>query len=425
MRRAGTVVGTIGVRELVTADERFRPKGSSVADLWEDVDRLVWSTPRYSDSTRQNHKRTRELARTLPTHPSPGEALGWVESLRQAGMADATIYLHRKTMRTLYRWGMDLGLVIGNPFAIAALRRPRPSPHHIPQIAEYWPAFLAACEDARERAFLGVLRFLAVRREEALGFQRRDFVHEPRGWVAHVRRARPDPGKLEGRPLKTESSYRVLPIPPVLRELLEPVLGTDPEIRRGRGGGRLAVVPWIFPYGDNHLAKMADRIRAAAPLAFRPGKFWHSFRDTTAAEVFEAGAELGGVRDILGHTSEATTRDHYLGIIGRRVKSSAFDGVWQGTEHRSGAPPGEATPRPAATGRGVSPDQTMVTDGGDERWTGTKETKRRTGRDALLSVSRKGQKSTGRGKRGNADGQAGQLSLPTGLVVATRKPGRP
>lgn len=398
VQRTGKVVATIGVRELVTADERFRPKGSSVADLWESVNRLVWNTPRYSESTRQNHIRTRELSRSLPSHPSPGEALGWVESLRQAGMADSTLYLHRKTMRTLYRWGQDLGLVLGNPFAVAALRKPRPSPHHIPMIADYWPVLLAACEDERERAFLGCLRFLAVRREEALGFQRRDFRRERGGWVADVRRARPDPAKLEGRPLKTESSYRVLPIPGVLVELLRPILQADPEIRAGLGGGAVVRVPWIFPYRDNGLDRLARRLRAAAPLAFRPGKIWHSFRDTTAAELHEAGADIGRIRDVLGHTSELVTREHYVGIIGRRVRADAFDGVWK-SPGRGGAPPGGKSERPRAATRDRSdPTKAVQPKRGRQQWKGTAEGKRR-------SDSR-------------------QLTLPTGIVVATPRPRR-
>ena len=125
MGRAATVVPLLGWRPAQAGEHAA--KGLPLADLWEAVERYVWDRPGVAGKTSANRRRTRQLARTLPPHPTPVDVMGWLTTL-DAMFAPGTVENHRKALAAVYRYGSDLGLCQGNPAALVSTSRTwRPS----------------------------------------------------------------------------------------------------------------------------------------------------------------------------------------------------------------------------------------------------------------------------------------------------------
>jgi integrase len=338
--RHGAVVPLLGWRPAQAGEHA--PKGLPLGELWASVERYVWDRPGVAGKTAANRRRTRELAKTLPDHPTPVDVMAWLTTL-DGMFAPGTVENHRKGLAAVYRYGADLGLCSGNPAALVPRRRADPRPHPIVNIAEVWPRLVAACKDGREAAFLGVLRFAGLRRGEALGLEVRDVLTHGAAWRLNVVRQRPDPNRLEHTKPKTSGSCRELPVRGPLRELLAPVVAAgNPTVRVGMGGGDSREVPFLFPYREQDLDDLIGRLRQAAPLAFPVGhKAWHALRDTLSVEMRQAGKTTSEVAEVLGHSSEYVTRTHYLGMHGASVHGSTLEGLdGPAPPARGGAPPG-------------------------------------------------------------------------------------
>lgn len=355
--RHGAVVPLLGWRPAQAGEHAAR--GLPLGELWAAVERYVWDRPGVAGKTAANRRRTRELARTLPPHPTPVDVMAWLTTL-DSMFSPGTVENHRKGLAAVYRYGSDLGLCQGNPAALVPRRRADPKPHPIVNISEVWPRLLDVCADDRERAFLGVLRFAGLRRGEALGLHVRDVLARPGldGWRLNVCRQRPDPNRLDHTKTKSAASSRELPVRRPLAELLAPVVAAgNPTVRVGFGGGATREVPYLFPYREQDLDSLIARCREVAPLAFPAGhKAWHALRDTLSVEMRAAGKTTSEVCEVLGHSSEYVTRTHYLGSHGAAVHAGTLDGLdGPAPPARGGAPPGRAPvveggARPAATG---------------------------------------------------------------------------
>jgi len=326
MPRPASVVPVL--RWTPAGDTRHAASGLPLQELWDEVERYVWNRPGVAGKTAANRRRTRELSRALPDHPTPRNVVDWMVSL-DAIFAPGTVENHRKGLMALYRFGAELGLCSGNPAACVPSRRPDPKPHAIVNIKELWPQFMAACRDDRERAFLGVLWMALLRRGEALGVFVEDVNTTTTPWRLNVVRQRPNPNKLGHTKPKSLHSCKELPIREPLRRLLAPVLAEGRQVVRvGRGGGGRLEVPYLFPYRERDLDDLMARLRAVAPLAFPPGhKAWHALRDTGAVELRLAGKTRAEVSEMCGHSSEAITSQHYLSVHGRSVSAAIIAGL--------------------------------------------------------------------------------------------------
>lgn len=297
-------------------------------ELFELVDRMVWSRPGVAKKSRSNRMRTQELARALPSNPTPADVAAWMVAL-DSQFAPGTVDQHRRSLSAVYRYAADLGVSQGNPAALAPARRHKPDPRPIVNIAQLWPTLLDVCQGAREQAFLGVLRFAGLRRGEALGLTRRDVNTQGATWRLNIVRQRPDPNTFDRTPPKSESGCRELPVRGPLRELLAPLLeAADPEVWTGHGGQVSRVVPFLFPFRESDLTALAERLREVAPLAFPRGhKMWHALRDTLVIEMRAGGKSYSECAEVLGHSSEYVTRTSYGGVYGRAVHEDSLAGL--------------------------------------------------------------------------------------------------
>jgi integrase len=349
--KPATVVPLLGWRPSAAAEHA--PKGLPVDELFEQVIRFVWSAPGIASKTRSNRVRTRELARALPSHPTPIDVMAWVESLR-AQFAPGTADQHLRSLSAVYRYANDLGIAQGNPARFVPKLRRDGDPKPIVNIEQVWPALLDCCETPRERLWLALLRFTGIRRGEALGLWHDDVNTYNEPWRIEVVRQRPDPNRLDHTRPKSPSSSRELPVREPLRPFLADVLQLGPEeVRVGFGGGERRVVPYLCPFREEDLRRLGERLREVAPLAFPRGqKMWHALRDTLALEMRSSGKTTSQVSEALGHSSEYVTRMHYLGRMGRAVPVSTFEGMDQprrSAVFRAGVPPPGV--RPAAEKR--------------------------------------------------------------------------
>lgn len=343
MSRRASVVPLVTWRPAAAQD--FAAKGLPLMEVWEAVFRLVWSAPTYSQKSNQNRRRTMELCRALPPHPTPADVMAWLVALRSQFTGETPDH-HRKNLAAAYAYGAKLGVSSGNPAALLPKERRTGRPAPILNIDQAWPALLGACKDDRERAMLGVFRFTGLRRGEVLGLRFDDVNTYADPWRLEVVRQRPDPNRIDHTPPKTPTSARELPVRGPLRELLAPVVAVgEHEVRCGLGGGGRRRTMLLFPYNGDHLSDMMKRLRQVAPPdAFPEGhKAWHALRDTLAVEMRRKGKTRSQISEALGHSSEGVTSLHYLSIFGRSVHADAFSGLDDArgpVTPRAGAPPG-------------------------------------------------------------------------------------
>lgn len=170
-----------------------------------------------------------------------------------------TITRKRAVFHGALGYAVELGLLPANPIGLVRWRAPRAaaavSPATVPSPAQV-RAILAQvyCLRPQLAAFFGCLYYAALRPEEAVALRRDDLILPARGRIiltaacprtgsAWTSTGTPfEPRSLKHRP---EGAIRVVPIPPVLADMLRQHLhafGTAPDGRlfRGARGGMLS-----------------------------------------------------------------------------------------------------------------------------------------------------------------------------------------
>lgn len=309
-----------------------RPQGEPLSSLW----RLFWQVRGASlgsYQSKKNYRRCEALARSLPEYPGPGDVVVWLANLSAVGLGPSTVAMHRDILHGVYTVAQRAGWATSHPVALAPWRRP-PPPRLDPcrNMADLWPAILRTATTPRQGAFLGVLRFLGVRLEEALGLEPHHVVRRAEPWRVEVVQQRTHPNRWTVAPPKGRKGKgaRRLPVPPPLAGLLGPVLAEPPVqllfAARGMPRERRAV-PFLFPFRQHDLGQLRDRLAAVAPDVFGHGRAWHAFRRARAWELRAAGKPIRMISDALGHESEKTTETYFGRLSGADVDAGVFDGA--------------------------------------------------------------------------------------------------
>ncbi|MFT3836722.1 MAG: site-specific integrase [Myxococcaceae bacterium] len=320
--------------EFVPVDRRVGPQ--PVSSLWELY--FAWSGfSQHSASAQKNMKRTAALCAQLGLagQPSPGDVAIWLERLRQLPgrkarlMSGNTVTLHHDNLHALYEWAsaMGKGWSTGNPVnkRLCPFRRGTPLRVAIRNLDETWPFILSAAErDVRWRGFLAVMRYLGVRKGEALALRADDFTRVDGHMWCRIERQR-HAANWETRPPKF-NSVRKLVCRRELVQLIEPVLKRgEPVVGVGYGSASTRQVPFIFPFREHELQEMLEVLRGRLPEDFPKGDAWHVFRHTVAVEMELKNVPLQRVSEWLGHKSLRQTEKYLRSIVGQRVDASILD----------------------------------------------------------------------------------------------------
>jgi integrase len=216
-------------------------------------------------------------------------------------------YLHiRAALRTAVRWryiSHNVALDVEPPRAKTAEHEP-PDPATVRRI-------LAVLHEYH-RAFFQVIATLGIRHSEACGLLWRDLNWDAATLKITQQVVRLD-GKLQMLPPKTESSVRLLPVPPAMLALLRAVWEAQQALRRELGP-RWKEHGLIFPKQKDGTPQEQSNTRliwnAACKRAEVPHVRVHDLRHFTATQIGEAGTPEHIIGAILGHTKATTTRKY-------------------------------------------------------------------------------------------------------------------
>jgi site-specific recombinase XerD len=202
-----------------------------------------------------------------------------------SGKAPATQARHVAAIRTFYRWLLREGHVTQS---IAEDLQPPKIGQHLPNYISV-PQADELVEEAtlsvRDRAILEVLYGCGLRVAEVSGLDQDDLQLEI--GVVVVRRGKG--GKERRVPIGP-------PAADALRALLETLPCGESHVFRNARGGRLS------PRSIRRIVAKAGQVAGLSGL--HPHALRHSF----ATHLLDAGADLRGIQELLGHASLATTQ---------------------------------------------------------------------------------------------------------------------
>jgi len=204
-----------------------------------------------------------------------------------------------RTLKTFFRWCVEVGVLAENPLRGFTMRTPRTLPD-VPTEDEL-RALLAACADtlegARNRALLLVLADSGLRAGELLHLLIEDWRPSDRGLFVRAGKGRKDRvafiGPTTTRALKTWLARHPAPLP-------EAFLFCD---RTGR------------PLKYRHLVQIFHRLSRKASLPDHRRLHPHALRHFAATSWLRGGAGVDEVRRLLGHESLSTTL-RYSSLVG-------------------------------------------------------------------------------------------------------------
>lgn len=355
--RMGDVVSISSARVALPS---FRPSGGGLTEL--GVNFLRDFGPRLASSTVATFRRVLYVAShetrgvsPLPEHPSPADVARWLSALQVAGYAGGTVQLWRGHLHHVYQTGVACLWCSGNPVAAVPWKRLDAQRRALVDVKGVWPFLLAVCVDARERAFMSVLRFGGLRRGEALGLEARHIDFAANTVTVDQQRTKPNSRETTRR-LKSEASRRQVPMRAELREVLAELLegGATVEIRSGFGGGKREVTALLFPYNVYQLADFMQRLRGVVPDGFPPKDAWHVFRHTVAVELYRAGKDVEAIRQFLGHVSLEKTATYLRSLVGARINASVIEGLDDVPERSTSDPPGKTLTGASTPVRGAA-----------------------------------------------------------------------
>ncbi|MDQ7839853.1 MAG: tyrosine-type recombinase/integrase [bacterium] len=204
-----------------------------------------------------------------------------------------------RTLRTFFRWCVEVGMLAATPLRGFTMRTPRTLPD-VPTEDEL-RAVLAACPDTlegvRNRTLLLTLADAGLRAGELLHLLVEDWRPADRGLFVRAGKGRKDRvtfiGPTTTRALKTWLARHPHPAP-------EAFLFAD---RQGR------------PLKTRHLLTISNRLSAKAGLPAHRRLHPHALRHFAATSWLRGGAGLDEVRRLMGHESLATTL-RYSNLVG-------------------------------------------------------------------------------------------------------------
>ncbi|HTO11111.1 MAG TPA: site-specific tyrosine recombinase XerD [Candidatus Binatia bacterium] len=260
------------------------------------------------------HLQTRRLE---PGAVSPDDVVGWIERLRQRGLAPSSVARRLSAVRGFYRHLLRDGAVRRDPTEhLDAPRTSRPLPRALSRASA---SALVEAPDTRrpagvrDRAILELLYATGMRASECLGLSLED-LNLSAGYVVCLGKG----GKQRLVPVGGEALEWT-------RRYLEEV---RPRDTRRRDSGRLFVNPRGGPLSRQSLWTLVRRAAAGAGLKRRVSP--HVLRHSFATHLLEGGADLRAVQAMLGHADISTTQ------IYTHLPTSALKRMYRAFHPRAG-----------------------------------------------------------------------------------------
>ena len=222
----------------------------------------------------------------------------WLGSLAGSGMAAATLRRKTQSLRAFYKWGQRRGLTQSNPasdMSLSKKRRKLPNiirPNEIEQL-------LAAPDgnqnginekfaDARRHIIIELLYSLGLRQAELLALTDRDIDYT----LSEI--------KVTGK----RNKQRILPLPAALAADIK----QWQSIRDARYELQTPKPLIAGPHGALSKQQLYKIVHEALASVSAGRRSPHTLRHTFATAMIGNGADLDAVREMLGHSSLATTQ---------------------------------------------------------------------------------------------------------------------
>lgn len=229
----------------------------------------------------------------LPVSAIEGESVRrWLGELAEKGESAASLRRKLQTLRAFIRWGMKTGRIGADPLErinLPKLRKKLPDFVKTSEMEELLNDSDSSFAGRRRHIVLLMLYSLGLRQDELLRLTDADI----------------DRYKGEARINGKRNKQRIVPLPaPLLDEIREWQKLRDeqyPDLRRP--------APLLAgPHGVLSKESLYRIVREALTPVSAGRKSPHTLRHTFATAMLNDGADLDAVREMLGHSSLATTQ---------------------------------------------------------------------------------------------------------------------
>jgi integrase/recombinase XerC len=213
----------------------------------------------------------------------------------------ATIARKVAALRAFYRDLQRRGEVEDNPaqsLRLPKVRKPLPRPLSVQDMTDVVEVADRGRGDdvlrVRDRALLELLYGAGVRVSELVGLD-----------LLHV-----DIEHRSGRVLGKGSKERMVPFGEPCAAALERYLRVRPQLRNPRSGEQDPAAMFLSRLGRRLTVRQVQHLvrRYGMLGAARPGLHPHALRHSCATHLLDAGADLRGIQELLGHSSLSTTQ---------------------------------------------------------------------------------------------------------------------
>jgi integrase/recombinase XerC len=213
----------------------------------------------------------------------------------------ATIARKVAALRAFYRDLQRRGEVKDNPaqsLRLPKVRKPLPRPLSVQDMSDVVEVADRGRGDdvlrVRDRALLELLYGAGVRVSELVGLD-----------LLHV-----DIEQRSARVLGKGSKERIVPFGEPCSGALERYLRVRSQLRNPRSGEQDAAAMFLSRLGRRLTVRQVQHLVRRYGLlgAARPGLHPHALRHSCATHLLDAGADLRGIQELLGHSSLSTTQ---------------------------------------------------------------------------------------------------------------------
>jgi len=234
----------------------------------------------------------------------------------KAGLSANAIQCSRKVLNMFFKYAVTEGYILKNPCANAYAPKTEPNEEIKVFTSEEIERIKIALIGDRDRFLFLFDLATGLRQGEALGFKHRDmkkdsiYVSRQQCTIRHIEQGEKTLYEISDEPLKTDASYREIPLPPSIRKeyLDHKKLCQLEKLKWGKG--KLIDDDYLFlsPTGlrcqTGNIQSKWEMILVKAEVEY---KSFHSLRHTYITKLVQSGVNIVTVMQLAGHSKMSTT----------------------------------------------------------------------------------------------------------------------